>query len=337
MISRRFLGTTGLQVSRLCYGTLSLSDSQTSRTFSEGGELLAYAYGQGIDFWDTAEIYKTYPHIRAALRSISGLPVVSTKSYAFDRKSASASFEKARRETGLDVIDIFMLHEQTNVMTLIGHREALEFYIEQRDKGLIRAVGISTHAVEPVQAVAYSRTGIEPENMFPRILEFDLGLLKEIDVVFPIINMNGLGLLDGSAVMMVEAAEAAHAAGVGVLGMKIFGGGNLLNDFGRALEYGLGLKCVDAFAVGMQNKSEIDANVQLFSGMPLTPEMNDGIRSKKRRLIIEEWCTGCGACVERCRGGAMQLRGGKAFVDHSKCVLCSYCATVCPEFVIKVV
>lgn len=337
MISRRSLGNTGLQVSRLCFGTLSLSGSQTFRTPAEGGELLAYAYGQGIDFWDTAEIYKTYPHIREALRSISGLPVVSTKSYAYDRKSASASFDKARRETGLDVIDIFMLHEQMNVMTLIGHREALEFYIEQRDKGLIRAVGISTHAVEPVQAIAYSRTGIEPWNMPPRILEFDTGLLKEIDVVFPIINMKGLGLLDGSAEEMARAVEAVHAAGVGVLGMKIFGGGNLINDFDEALEYGLALECVDAFAVGMQNKNEVDTNVQLFSGMPLTPVMLDGIHSKKRRLIIGEWCTGCGACVERCRGGAMQLRSGRAYVDNDKCVLCSYCAFVCPEFVIKVV
>ncbi|MHB1452790.1 MAG: aldo/keto reductase [Saccharofermentanales bacterium] len=337
MISTRPLGNTGLQVSRLCYGTLSLSGSQSSLTSADGGRILAYAYSRGINFWDTAEIYDTYPHIREALRSISTPPVISTKSYAYDRKSASASFDRARRETGLDVIDIFMLHEQMNALTLLGHREALEFYIGQRDKGLIRAVGISTHAIEPVQAVTYARTGIQQADMHPRILEFDLGILKEIDVVFPIINMKGLGLLDGSANTMAAAAEAAHTAGVGVLGMKMFGGGNLLHDFDQALEYGLGLGCVDAFAVGMQNEQEIDTNVKLFSGMPVTSEMLDGVRSKKRRLIVEEWCTGCGACVARCRGGAMQLRDGRAYVDNDKCVLCSYCASVCPEFVIKVV
>ncbi|MHB8961529.1 MAG: aldo/keto reductase [Saccharofermentanales bacterium] len=337
MISLRTLGDTGLEVSRLCYGTLSLSATQSCRTPADGGALLAYAYSKGISFWDTAEIYGTYAHIREALRSISGLPVVSTKSYAYDRRSASDSFDMARRETGLDVIDVFMLHEQMNVLTLLGHREALEFYIEQRDKGLIRAVGISTHAVEPVQAVAFSRGGIDPGSVLPRVLEFDIGLLKEIGVVHPIINMSGLGLIDGNAADMAEAAGAAHAAGVGVLGMKIFGGGNLLNDFDSALAYALSLGCVDSYAVGMQSQEEIDANLQLFSGMPVTAEMLDKVRSKKRRLIVEEWCTGCGACVARCRGGAMELRDGKAHVRSGRCVLCSYCAAVCPEFAIKVV
>ena len=337
MIPRRTLGQTGLTVSRLCYGTLALSASQSGKSPEEGGELLAYAYQKGITFWDTAELYGTYPHIREALRRMDALPVLSTKSYAYDRQGASDSFDKARRETGLETIDLFLLHEQVNVLTLLGHREALEFYIAMRERGQIRAVGISTHAIEPVLAVAHAKGHPCPGHPFPRIHEFDIGLLREIDVVHPIVNRNGLGLLAGDAAQMHQAIGTAHAAGTGILGMKLFGGGNLLNDFDQAVEYGLGMDCVDAFAVGMQSRAEIDMNVEVFSGSPVSTSMLEAVRTKSRRLIVEDWCTGCGACVARCRGGAMTLVEGKAHVVEASCVLCSYCAAACPEFAIKVV
>ncbi len=337
MTADRPLGNTGLRVPRLCFGTLALSAAQAAGTPESGGRLLAYAYGRGVVFWDTAEIYGTYPHIREGIRQLGGkLPAVSSRSYAYDRAGAAASFEKARRETGLDVIDLFMLHEQVNVLTLLGHAEALKYYVEMREKGFLRAIGISTHAVEPVQAAAFARGGIDPLRVFPRVREFDLGLLREIDVVFPILNRTGIGLLDGSADDMLRAAAAARSAGIGVLGMKLLGGGNLLRDFRKAVEYGLSLDFVDSYAVGMQNEMEVDINVRLFSGEPVTEEILDTVRSRKRRLDIESWCTGCGACVARCGAGALRIEGGRAVVDGARCVLCSYCAPVCPEFAIRV-
>jgi uncharacterized protein len=337
VIPERTLGRTGLKVSRLCYGTLALSASQSDQSAAQGGDLLAYAFHKGVTFWDTAELYGTYAHIRQALRSTHGLPILSTKSYAYDRKGASDSFDKARRETGLEVIDLFMLHEQVNVLTLLGHREALKFYIAMKERGLIRAVGISTHAIEPVLAVAHAKGHPLPDHPFSRIREFDVGFLREIDVIHPIVNRNGLGLIDGTADRMHQAIAAAHAAGAGILGMKLFGGGNLLNEFDQAVDYGLRMDCVDAFAVGMQSPAEIDMNVAIFSGEPVDVQMLEAVRAKKRRLIVEDWCTGCGACVARCRAGAMELRNGKARVVEDSCVLCSYCAAVCPEFAIKVV
>jgi len=34
----------------------------------------------------------------------------------------------------IDVIDIFMLHEQESRLTLKGHREALEYYISMKKR-----------------------------------------------------------------------------------------------------------------------------------------------------------------------------------------------------------
>lgn len=332
-MERRALGKTGIIVSRLCYGTLTMSLSQAGLSPEEGGELIAYAAGYGVDFIDTAELYGTYAHVRHALKHSSVPLTISTKSYAYDKKSAQESVEKARRELDADVIDLFMLHEQESTMTMIGHREAFDYYLSMKDKGVIRAVGLSTHAIEPVEAAAQAKRG--DRNGWWR--EFDPGSYREIDVIHPLLNFSGIGLLDGTAERMRAAVEDAHRAGVGVLGMKMLGGGNLFNDFDKAVTYALSIDAADAYAVGMQNRNEIDMNVALFEGRAVHPGQLAAAKSRKRRLHIEEWCAGCGACVGQCKSGALSIVGGKACCDSDKCTLCSYCAKACRDFAIKVV
>ena len=63
------LGDTGIQVSKLCFGTLTMSPLQKNMTVRQGAALLAYAYERGVRFLDTADLYGTYPHIREALKS----------------------------------------------------------------------------------------------------------------------------------------------------------------------------------------------------------------------------------------------------------------------------
>lgn len=370
-MDRRTLGETGIEVSRLCYGTLTLSRFQAALSPQEGGELIAYAARSGVDFVDTAELYDTYKHVNYALKHTSVPLVISTKSYAYDKKSAQESVEKARREMDVDVIDLFMLHEQENTMTMLGHMEALDYYFSMKDKGVIRAVGISTHAIEPVQAVAqarYKSGGISKQdsrqdskqdskqdakqdanqnaenytikpfyNNKDHWIEFDPGRYRELDVIHPILNCSGIGLLDGTAEQMREAVEAAHNAGVGIFGMKMLGGGNLFNEFDEAVAYALALDAADAYAVGMQSKAEIDMNIALFENRPVSEALLTATKSRKRKLLIEDWCVGCRACVVQCKAGALDIFEGKARVDTSKCVLCSYCARACRDFAIKVI
>jgi len=334
-LEQRALGRTGLDVSRLCFGTLTLSPAQAGFSADAGGELLSYAFQHGVTFWDTAEIYDTYPHIRAALRRLTQKPVISTKTYAWDVASASASLEKARQALDLDVIDIFLLHEQETSLTLDGHREAFAWLVEQKARGLIRAVGISTHAVEPVLAIT---AAVNPDASVPSVWhDLDPGPYREADVIHPLLNMRGIGLIDGTADAMAAACANAHAAGLGIYGMKMLGGGHLLPDFDAAVNYGLSLDFADAYAVGMQSEAEIDMNIALFSGQPVDPELLAATRQRRRRLVIGDWCTGCGACIERCGEHALRLENGRAQVDGSRCIFCGYCATVCRDFVIKVV
>ena len=74
------LGASGLTVSRLCFGTLTVSPLQMDMPVEQGAELLIYAYARGVRFLDTADLYGTYPHIRRALMEAPDY-VVSTKAY----------------------------------------------------------------------------------------------------------------------------------------------------------------------------------------------------------------------------------------------------------------
>lgn len=313
-MERRPLGATGLLVSRLCFGTLTLSPLQRDLPPERGAELLLYAFDRGVNCLDTAELYDNYPAIALALRRWQGERIiVSTKCYAYDRTTAAASLEKARRALDRDVIDVFMLHEQESEHTLRGHGEALDYFAAQQAKGTIRALGMSTHFVAGARAAAKHPL---------------------IQVLHPIYNHRGVGVVDGGRRDMEEAVEACVAAGVGILGMKPLGGGHLIPDREAALDYALAAP-LDTIALGMQSEAEIDYNATRFSGEDASP-FAKSVSAQPRELVVQDWCIGCGRCVQRCQQGALALEAGKAAVDNDKCVRCGYCASVCPEFCLKV-
>lgn len=325
-------------VSRLAFGSLTLSPMQTAMRTDEAADIIAYAFERGVNFIDTAQYYKNYHIIRRAFEKYgkSDDIVLSTKSYAYDRATAEASLEEARRETGRDVIDIFMLHEQESYDTLRGHSEALEYFFECREKGLIRAVGASMHHVAAVNGVSR--------------LARARGML--LDVIHPIYNKAGIGIADGKLDDMAAAVKEVHGMGVGVFGMKALAGGHLCASAAEAFDFVLDSGFVDAVAVGMQSVSEVDANIEYFESRSFSENHQKELSEKKRYLHVEEYCEGCGACVSRCPVGAMRLVPNStadntdgefvhsythhAECDSEKCVLCGYCSGVCPVFAVKV-
>ena len=85
-----------------------------------------------------------------------------------------------------------------------------------------------------------------------------------------------------------------------------------------------------------QSEAEVDANLHFFETGAFTPAQEAAIRARHRRLHIEEWCVGCGRCVERCPNGAARVIDGRMVPDHAKCVLCGYCGAACDQYAIKV-
>ncbi len=310
------LGNTGLKVSRLCFGALTIGPLQKNLTCKEGAAVIRTALDGGVNFIDTAELYGTYGHIGQAVRGHSGAVVISAKSYAYSYEGMRKSVEKACRETGRGHIDIFGLHEQTSRLTLKGHAEALRYLADAKKAGLVRAVSVSTHYVEVVRVAA---------------------MLDEVDVIHPLINKAGLGIADGSREDMLAAMEFAAYMGKGLYAMKILGGGHLSGESEEAFSWALSLPGVASVAVGMRDAAEVKVNCAIFSGEAPDRELAGKVRNLQRDIFVEEYCIGCGACAARCSSGALDILDGRAVIDSDKCVRCGYCASVCPHFCIKVV
>lgn len=310
----RVLGRTGIVVSRMCFGSLTIGPLQANLPVSEGADLLRHAFDLGVNFVDTAEAYRNYPYLKAAL---VGRPdvVVATKTYAYTAEGAEESLHRAIEGLGRSWVDLFLLHEQ-EALTLDGHRPALEYFLRAKERGLVRAVGFSTHSVAAV------RKGLG---------------LSDVDVIHPLLNREGLGLTDGDAAGMIAAVSEAHATGKGIYAMKALGGGHFYAGAEAALRAVADQPFVDSVAVGVRTPQEIEFDWLTIRGLPVPEGLRLKVRGVPRRLFIEEWCQGCGECVKRCSHGALSLREGRAVVDHRRCVLCGYCAAACRDFCLKVV
>ena len=336
-------------VSRIGTGSLTVSPMQASLPLEEAADVLAYAFDSGINFIDTAQYYENYPIIRAALDRCAHPEevVISTKTYAYSRSLAVEAVEEARHALDRDVIDIFMLHEQESYSTMKGHMPAYEYLLECREKGIIRAVGASTHHVALVKGLVKLK---------------DEGL--PVDVCHPLYNMRGIGIADGGEGDMAAAIEEAHSVGIGIFGMKSLGGGHLSTTPEDALRFVLSKPYIDAVAVGMQSREEIDANIHLLLSGAFSDDDRKKLVSKHRSLHVEDYCEGCGACVRRCGEGALRLeevtetetesqydfsssfaaengitretKKLRAVPDDRKCVRCGYCTKVCPVFALKI-
>lgn len=313
----RPLGKTGIMVPPLCFGTLTVSPLQANLPPKKAGELLAYAFEQGITFLDTAQYYENYPHIRAGLDNTDRDVVIATKTYAYDKAGAIKAVEEARSALGRDHIHIFLLHEQESIHTIRGHREALETLYDYKAKGVIGAVGISTHRVSGVRGA------------------MEAGL----DVVHPLINRVGYGIMDGTRQDMEAAIREACDLGMGIYSMKSLAGGNLFREAEESLRYAFSLPYVHSRAIGMQSREEVDANLEFVKTGSFTRSQRDALSQKQRKMLVEEECRGCGKCVERCGQHAIRLENEtkRAVIDGDKCVLCGYCAKICPECAIKII
>ncbi|QGG46721.1 Aldo/keto reductase [Heliorestis convoluta] len=289
---------------------------QANLSLEEGAALLRRAFESAVNFVDTAQLYQTYPYIREALKHYHQPVVIATKSYAYNQADMAQAIEEARRELDRDVIDIFLLHEQESEHTLRGHQEALEYLLQAKSKGWVKATGISTHTIRAVKAATKH---------------------PDLDVIHPIINRSGIGIVDGTVEEMVQAIAEAYQAGKGLYGMKALGGGHLFGQAREALRWVLKNPHLHSIAVGMQSEEELALNIELFQGLDGDSATWEAVQQRKRRLLIEDWCSGCGSCIERCPQGVLQIKAGQATVEQEQCILCGYCSSACPDFCIKVV
>ena len=172
------LGNTDLDVSTICLGTMTWGEQNTQ---SEGFEQMDYALDQGVNFWDTAEIYsvppkketfgdteviignwfeKTKKRDKVILASKVCGPMreyVRGGGNQFGTKNITEALEGSLKRLKTDYIDLYQLHwpeRKTNFFGQLGYEhndnnewtkfeEILESLKKFINQGKIRHVGLS--------------------------------------------------------------------------------------------------------------------------------------------------------------------------------------------------
>lgn len=306
------LGNTGLLVSPIGFGVLTIGDNQLNLPLSEGADLVRYGLECGINFLDTAQCYRTYPYIREALKGSNFDPVISSKCLDLSSKDVAIAIEEARKELNRDVIDIFLLHEVRNDPDFSNRAGAWDQLQEAKSKGLIKAIGVSTHHVDVAEKMCET---------------------PECDILFPLINVESLGIRYEKGFGTKEAMAAAIAKngqlGKGIFAMKAFGGGNLVRNYKNCLDYVSSLPGISSVMLGFGARHEVDRAIEYAEGRLPTTYVPDV--SNKKICIDPGDCEGCGSCLIRCPNHAITMNlKGIAEVNAEICLTCGYCAPVCP-------
>ena len=245
------LGKTGMKVSRFCLGTGMRGGNRESnhtrlgRVKFEG--LIREAHDRGVRMFDLADLYGTHPYVIPALKGIDRARFqIATKIWFRDgglpekeRPDADVCVERFLRELNTDYIDLVLLHCVASPKWPGELRKQMDLLAKLKAKGVIRAHGVSCHSLEALAVCA-----TEPW----------------VDSVHTRINPYGVKM-DGPADQVVPVLRKIHAAGKGVVGMKIIGEGEFRTSEEKrdaSVKFALGLGCVDVLNVGCESLAEVD-------------------------------------------------------------------------------
>lgn len=154
------LGTSGIEVSRLCLGCMSLGDANKGMhtwavPYDESKEIIRYAYEKGINFFDTAMSYQAgtgEEYLGKAIKElgIRKKAVIATKYtprnngellHAYTGKAwIEKCLEDSLKRLNTDHIDLYIMHSWDYKAPVL---ETLEALTQAKRAGKIRAFGVS--------------------------------------------------------------------------------------------------------------------------------------------------------------------------------------------------
>lgn len=235
------LGDTGIEMSRMAMGTgtrgFGGSSNQTRQLGIKGlPDLLRAAYDEGINFWETADQYGSHPHVGQALKKVEREKVVIlTKTNSSSYKDVKADLERFKKEMGSDYFDIVLLHAITDPNWNTNMKGAMEALSEAKEKGIIRAHGISCHSLGALETAVD-----EPW----------------VDVDLARYNPGG-ERMDADVATVQGVLKRMKQNGKAIINMKIYGAGRLLDKKDECLQFCTGSGFMDAFTLGIESYEQL--------------------------------------------------------------------------------
>ena len=264
-VEQRTLGKTGIGVSALGLGTVKLGRTQGLKhpnpfdlpSDAQAADLLATAHDLGINLIDTAPAYgSSEERLGQLLAGQRDRWVISTKAgetfdgggstFDFSRAGVTASIERSLLRLRTGHVDVALLHSDGDDEQLFETDEGLDALERLRDRGLVRAVGVST-----------------------KTLEGSRRTVGRCDVLMAPLNPQ-----DSAC---APAIAAARQAGVGVLIKKALVSGHLVGaDSTReavrqCLRFAMGHAGVTSVVVGTINPAHLRENVEVLKAVLQEP------------------------------------------------------------------
>lgn len=280
VIKYNVLGKTGLKVSDVSCGAISLFEPN----------VLRYAYESGVTYFDTAESYlrmKGEAYVSQGLKGVRDKVVITTKHMMnFEQKIEKSAVlkrvEDSLKRLQTDHIDVAMVHSIEDLTPLLNNEEILGAYDELKKAGKVRFTGFSTHNAKVTLKQAL-------ETDFPQ-------------VVLVIYNH-----MEGQEIEPL--IKAVRAKGIGTVAMKIFAGnqqGNLKGMVGPKMSYPqaairwvLSNPDFDTCIPTMASYSHVEEYVAA-SGQPLDRAAL-GLIAKYQEQAGDSYCRiSCTACLSAC-------------------------------------
>lgn len=242
------LGTSDIEVSRICLGTMTYGEQNTEQ---EGHEQLDFAVEQGVNFIDTAELYAIPPRAETygATETVIGswlkkrgrrdAIVLASKiagpgpdwvghirggNTRFDAATISSALDESLKRLQTDYLDLYQLHwpeRETNYFGKLGYQpddsehvltpifETLQALEKQVQAGKIRYIGLSNET---------------PWGM----MQF-LSMARALKLPSIVTTQNPYSLLNRT--YEVGCAEISHREGVGLMAYSPLGFGVLTGKY----------------------------------------------------------------------------------------------------------
>ena len=139
-----------------------------------------------------------------------------------------------RKELGTDFIDIVLLNYMTDPNWPQIKKGAMNVLERAREDGIIRSHGVSCHTLGALKAAAVSDW-----------VQVDLARINPY-----------ASRMDGTVVEVVPVLKQMKSQGKGIIGMKIFGAGDLKDKVDECLQYTLAQDYIDCFTIGQEGFHE---------------------------------------------------------------------------------
>lgn len=195
----RALGNTGLNVSEVSFGTWAIGGSWGKTSDEEALRSLDRAIGEGVNFFDTADVYGDghseellakatkgkEDRIHIATKFCRAGDIHSPETYTYDRVAAycEASLKRLNRET----IDLYQIHCPT--MEILRDGQVFEVLDKLQQEGKIRNYGVSVETVEE------GLLCLQNPNVKALQVIFNIFRQKPLETLLPEAKKNGVGIL----------------------------------------------------------------------------------------------------------------------------------------------